>query len=112
MSSTPHATQDEYPSYNFIGLLIGPRGNTQKRMQVRHSQQQQHSTHTCCCLSCHVWAARVVSCAVLALRPHEQPLFLPIATVALLCCKSSLLLMLLLRRRRPTPRLPSAGGAQ
>lgn len=23
----------EYPGYNFIGLLIGPRGNTQKRMQ-------------------------------------------------------------------------------
>ena len=25
--------QKEYPSYNFIGLIIGPRGNTQKRMQ-------------------------------------------------------------------------------
>ena len=24
---------NEYPSYNFIGLIIGPRGNTQKRMQ-------------------------------------------------------------------------------
>ncbi|XP_016564945.2 splicing factor-like protein 1 [Capsicum annuum] len=23
----------EYPSYNFIGLIIGPRGNTQKRME-------------------------------------------------------------------------------
>ena len=23
----------EYPGYNFIGLIIGPRGNTQKRMQ-------------------------------------------------------------------------------
>jgi hypothetical protein len=26
---------NEYPGYNFIGLIIGPRGNTQKRMQVR-----------------------------------------------------------------------------
>lgn len=26
----PHA---EFPGYNFIGLIIGPRGNTQKRMQ-------------------------------------------------------------------------------
>ncbi|EFJ49823.1 hypothetical protein VOLCADRAFT_59083 [Volvox carteri f. nagariensis] len=25
--------QNEYPSYNFIGLIIGPRGNTQKRME-------------------------------------------------------------------------------
>ncbi|GLI61404.1 hypothetical protein VaNZ11_003623 [Volvox africanus] len=25
--------QTEYPSYNFIGLIIGPRGNTQKRME-------------------------------------------------------------------------------
>ncbi|PNH08821.1 Branchpoint-bridging protein [Tetrabaena socialis] len=25
--------QDAFPSYNFIGLIIGPRGNTQKRMQ-------------------------------------------------------------------------------
>lgn len=24
----------EYPGYNFIGLIIGPRGNTQKRMQL------------------------------------------------------------------------------
>ena len=23
----------QYPGYNFIGLIIGPRGNTQKRMQ-------------------------------------------------------------------------------
>lgn len=23
----------EYPEYNFIGLIIGPRGNTQKRME-------------------------------------------------------------------------------
>lgn len=23
----------DYPGYNFIGLIIGPRGNTQKRMQ-------------------------------------------------------------------------------
>ena len=23
----------EHPHYNFIGLIIGPRGNTQKRMQ-------------------------------------------------------------------------------
>ncbi|GFH14808.1 RRM domain-containing protein [Haematococcus lacustris] len=26
--------QDEYPSHHFVGLLIGPRGNTQKRMQM------------------------------------------------------------------------------
>ena len=25
--------QKQYPGYNFIGLIIGPRGNTQKRMQ-------------------------------------------------------------------------------
>jgi splicing factor 1 len=25
--------QEEYPHHNFIGLIIGPRGNTQKRMQ-------------------------------------------------------------------------------
>jgi splicing factor 1 len=24
---------DQYPDYNFIGLIIGPRGNTQKRME-------------------------------------------------------------------------------
>jgi hypothetical protein len=24
---------DDYPGYNFIGLIIGPRGNTQKRME-------------------------------------------------------------------------------
>jgi hypothetical protein len=24
----------EHPGYNFIGLIIGPRGNTQKRMQT------------------------------------------------------------------------------
>ena len=24
----------DHPGYNFIGLIIGPRGNTQKRMQV------------------------------------------------------------------------------
>lgn len=29
----------DYPGYNFIGLILGPRGNTQKRMeQVRHNQ--------------------------------------------------------------------------
>jgi len=25
--------QDKFPEYNFIGLIIGPRGNTQKRME-------------------------------------------------------------------------------
>ena len=25
---------DEYPGYNFFGLIIGPRGSTQKRMQT------------------------------------------------------------------------------
>ncbi len=25
--------QGQFPGYNFIGLIIGPRGNTQKRMQ-------------------------------------------------------------------------------
>jgi splicing factor 1 len=25
--------QDDYPGFNFIGLIIGPRGNTQKRLQ-------------------------------------------------------------------------------
>jgi len=25
--------QKEYPTYNFIGLVIGPRGNTQKRLE-------------------------------------------------------------------------------
>jgi len=25
--------QEKYPDYNFIGLIIGPRGNTQKRME-------------------------------------------------------------------------------
>lgn len=24
---------DKFPDYNFIGLIIGPRGNTQKRME-------------------------------------------------------------------------------
>lgn len=41
--------QDSFPTYNFIGLIIGPRGNTQKRMQketntkiaIRGKQQQQ-----------------------------------------------------------------------
>ena len=23
----------DHPTYNFIGIIIGPRGNTQKRMQ-------------------------------------------------------------------------------
>lgn len=37
--------QKEFPHYNFIGLIIGPRGNTQKRMEketntkVRHPRQ-------------------------------------------------------------------------
>jgi splicing factor 1 len=26
--------QKEYPNYNFIGLIIGPRGNTQKKMEM------------------------------------------------------------------------------
>jgi hypothetical protein len=26
--------QKEFPNYNFIGLIIGPRGNTQKRMEM------------------------------------------------------------------------------
>lgn len=26
--------QKEYPNYNFIGLIIGPRGNTQKRLEM------------------------------------------------------------------------------
>lgn len=35
---------EEYPGYNFIGLIIGPRGNTQKRMErVRHSLAAGHS---------------------------------------------------------------------
>ena len=25
--------QERFPEYNFIGLIIGPRGNTQKRME-------------------------------------------------------------------------------
>jgi splicing factor 1 len=25
--------QDKYPDYNFIGLILGPRGNTQKKME-------------------------------------------------------------------------------
>lgn len=29
--------QKDYPGYNFIGLIIGPRGNTQKRMQKETS---------------------------------------------------------------------------
>lgn len=29
----PAAPQKEYPTFNFIGLIIGPRGNTQKRME-------------------------------------------------------------------------------
>jgi hypothetical protein len=24
----------DYPGYNFIGLILGPRGNTQKRMEA------------------------------------------------------------------------------
>jgi len=42
---------DEYPGYNFIGLIIGPRGNTQKRMErVRHGPAAvaQHSTALHC----------------------------------------------------------------
>jgi hypothetical protein len=34
-SSKIYIPINEYPGYNFIGLIIGPRGNTQKRMQVR-----------------------------------------------------------------------------
>lgn len=33
-SSKIYIPINEYPGYNFIGLIIGPRGNTQKRMQV------------------------------------------------------------------------------
>ena len=33
-SNKIYIPQNEYPGYNFIGLIIGPRGNTQKRMQV------------------------------------------------------------------------------
>jgi len=36
-SSKIYIPINEYPGYNFIGLIIGPRGNTQKRMQVRHT---------------------------------------------------------------------------
>jgi len=32
-SSKIYIPINEYPGYNFIGLIIGPRGNTQKRMQ-------------------------------------------------------------------------------
>lgn len=28
-----YVPEDEYPGYNFIGLILGPRGNTQKRME-------------------------------------------------------------------------------
>ena len=31
--SQVYIPQKDYPGYNFIGLIIGPRGNTQKRMQ-------------------------------------------------------------------------------
>ncbi|KIY97919.1 Splicing factor 1 [Monoraphidium neglectum] len=33
-SSKIYIPINEYPGYNFIGLIIGPRGNTQKRMQT------------------------------------------------------------------------------
>lgn len=32
-ASQVYIPQKDYPGYNFIGLIIGPRGNTQKRMQ-------------------------------------------------------------------------------
>jgi hypothetical protein len=28
-----HMPLDEYPGYNYIGLIVGPRGNTQKHME-------------------------------------------------------------------------------
>jgi len=28
-----YVPQDKYPEYNFIGLILGPRGNTQKKME-------------------------------------------------------------------------------
>lgn len=33
MSPKVYIPIQEFPTYNFIGLIIGPRGNTQKRMQ-------------------------------------------------------------------------------
>jgi len=33
MEKKIYVPQDEYPDYNFFGLIIGPRGMTQKRMQ-------------------------------------------------------------------------------
>lgn len=33
VGSQVYIPQKDYPGYNFIGLIIGPRGNTQKRMQ-------------------------------------------------------------------------------
>lgn len=58
---------EAYPGYNFIGLIIGPRGNTQKRMErvraVLHRRSMRcaalrgMSVHvfikgSCTCLSC------------------------------------------------------------
>lgn len=41
--------QAKYPGYNFIGLIIGPRGNTQKRMEQETGTR---STCHCCRLLC------------------------------------------------------------
>eukprot|EP00887_Chlorella_sp_A99_P001571 scaffold8.g1571.t1 len=42
----------DYPGYNFIGLIIGPRGNTQKRMQARRRETSRggllHRSGACC----------------------------------------------------------------
>jgi splicing factor 1 len=29
-----HSQVKQYPGYNFIGLILGPRGNTQKRLET------------------------------------------------------------------------------
>jgi hypothetical protein len=56
---------NEYPGYNFIGLIIGPRGNTQKRMQVRRARRG------CAVLCCAVCARRVL-CGTRTAHPAHR----------------------------------------
>ena len=63
---------DEYPGYNFIGLIIGPRGNTQKRMERVRKQR------TCAAFACFFAAHSIGPWGNLFLSPSVCYAVLPL----------------------------------
>jgi hypothetical protein len=106
-SSKIYIPINEYPGYNFIGLIIGPRGNTQKRMQV------------CCELPalavsgvalagywyCGLLQAKGSKRAVVCLA-RVQPCMTQATDKLPFACSPVLLLCTCTRSVRPTARLP------